>query len=243
MQALKDVHMIMELEKKKTSIWMFLKTCFGKLIFLRLVSPKRTGPKYSRYNWWLCRVCYIVIHVPFFKNFILLLIVMNTLILATDRYPTPEFDLIKDTHKIFTILFSLECVIKFIGLRWAEWKKDKFNLFDAIIVMASFVEMLADPKSGGIISCLRAFRLLRLIKLARSNVTLRSLMDSIIFTIKAILSFMFVLAIFIYVFALLGMETFAGRFKFDKDGLYDPDNGEVPRQNFDSLLWSLVTVF
>jgi hypothetical protein len=36
---------------------------------------------------------------------------------------------------------------------------------------------------------------------------------------------------------------FAGKFKFDKEGYYDPINGTVPRQNFDGLLWSIVTVF
>lgn len=68
-------------------------------------------------------------------------------------------------------------------------------------------------------------------------------MDSIAYTIKAILNFLVILAIFIYVFALLGMESFAGKFRFDKRGLYDAENGEIPRQNFDSLVDSLFTVF
>jgi hypothetical protein len=54
---------------------------------------------------------------------------------------------------------------------------------------------------------------------------------------------MVILGIFIYVFSLLGMEMFAGKFKFDKYGYYDPVNGTVPRQNFDEILWSFVTVF
>ena len=40
---------------------------------------------------------------------------------------------------------------------------------------------------------------------------------------------MVVLAIYIYVFSLLGMEIFAGKFKFDKNGNYDLENGAVPR--------------
>lgn len=98
-------------------------------------------------------------------------------------------------------------------------------MVDLLIVIISIGEMF---QSGGMVSVFRSVRLVRLLKLARSNVTLRSLTDSIIYTIKAILNFMIVLAIFIYVFALLGMETFAGMFYFDKDGLYDL-GGEVPR--------------
>jgi len=39
------------------------------------------------------------------------------------------------------------------------------------------------------------------------------------------------------------MEMFAGKFKFDKEGNFDPDNGEVPRANYDEILWAIVTVF
>ena len=47
---------------------------------------------------------------------------------------------------------------------------------------------------------------------------------------------MVLLGIFVYVFALLGMSMFAGSFKFNREtGIYDP-NGELSRQNFDSLL-------
>jgi hypothetical protein len=94
-----------------------------------------------------------------------------------------------------------------------------------------------------VIKALRAFRLFRLIKLVRSNPTLATLVDSIVHTIAAIGNFLVLLSILIYVFALLGMSNFAGKFVFDMDGKYDPINGEVPRQNFDSIFWAIVTVF
>ena len=131
-----------------------------------------------------------------------------------------------------------------MGLKFDEWRADEFNVFDLIIVIASIVEMfIISQGQGGVISVLRAFRLIRLIKLARSNVTLRCLIDSIAATVKAIGNFMVIMAIFIYVFSLLGMQLFAGRFKFDNEGYYDEINGKVPRTNFDGLLWSIITVF
>jgi voltage-dependent calcium channel L type alpha-1D len=131
-----------------------------------------------------------------------------------------------------------------MGLKFDEWLADEFNVFDLIIVIASIVEMfIISQGQGGVISVLRAFRLIRLIKLARSNVTLRCLIDSIAATVKAIGNFMVIMAIFIYVFSLLGMQLFAGRFKFDNEGYYDEINGKVPRTNFDGLLWSIITVF
>lgn len=46
-----------------------------------------------------------------------------------------------------------------------------------------------------------------------------------------------------YVFALLGMSFFAGNVKFDEDDNVDLVNGEPPRENFDSLEWSVITIF
>mmetsp|Transcript_5497 Transcript_5497/g.8602 ORF Transcript_5497/g.8602 Transcript_5497/m.8602 type:complete len:94 (+) Transcript_5497:2334-2615(+) len=89
--------------------------------------------------------------------------------------------------------------------------------------------------SQGTISALRALRLIRLFRLARSNVTLRCLLDSIAHTVKAIGNFMVILMIFIFVFALLGMEMFAGKFKTSE--------GDIPRKNFDNFGWSFITVF
>jgi hypothetical protein len=150
----------------------------------------------------------------------MVLIIMNTLILATDSYPAPEVDLINSTNKFFMIAFSIECILKLTGLEMQEFLNDNFNIFDLVIVLFSIIELFfseANSKSG-VISALRAFRLLRLIKLVRSNETLAALVDSIVHTIAAIGNFLVLLSIFIYVFALLGMSNFAGKFKFDKKG-------------------------
>lgn len=186
-------------------------------------------------------------HVPLFNTFVMLLIILNTIILATDKYPAPEIDLINKTNRLFNILFAMECIIKLLSLKFKDWKQDPFNIFDFVIVLSSSLEMIMAQQSGGgaigVISALRAFRLIRLIKLARSNHTLRCLLDSIAHTIVAIGNFMVILAIFIYVFALLGMQMFAGRLIFDDEMNYDPENGKTSRENFDNLYSSLVTVF
>lgn len=103
--------------------------------------------------------------------------------------------------------------------------------------------MFLGNSQTAIVSTVRSIRLLRLIKLARSNFTLRCLLDSIIMTIAQCANFLVLLGIFMYVFALLGMEIFAERFKFNSDGIYDVVNGTAPRQNYDSIGWAIITVF
>jgi len=144
----------------------------------------------------------------------------------------------------FSFFFTAECMIKLIGFEFEAWKRELFNIFDLIIVISSNIELLI-PKNqaGGAITALRATRLIRIIKLARSNVTLRCLLDSIGHTVKAIGNFMVILMIFIYVFSLLGMDMFAGTFLFDSKGNVDKVNGTVPRMNFDTITWAFITVF
>ena len=110
----------------------------------------------------------------------------------------------------------MEAVLKLLGLGVKDYFKDKMNCFDFFIVLTSIVEMLSG--GGGGVSALRAFRLFRIFKMARSWVSLKRLIDSIIVTLGSIGPFSILLAIFIYIFSLLGMQLFAGELKFDSDG-------------------------
>ena len=51
------------------------------------------------------------------------------------------------------------------------------------------------------------------------------------------------LSFFMYIFALVGMNFYAGRIRFDDDGNVDLENGTTVRENYDSLGWALLTIF
>lgn len=111
-----------------------------------------------------------------FSFFIITLIVINTVILALDRYPIDDaqsstLDMI---NMVLTWLFFIEMIIKLIGLGPKLYAKDRFNIFDAIITILTIVENIIDLSpvessisSGGSISGFRAVRLFRIFKLAR----------------------------------------------------------------------------
>ena len=92
-----------------------------------------------------------------------------------------------------------------IGLTWKKYIKDKFNIIDFVIIFVSIVELIFSDSSGVLIT-IRTFRLIRLIKLARSNNNLKILLDSVAKTLIAIGNFLLLLSLFIYIFALLGMS-------------------------------------
>lgn len=154
--------------------------------------------------------------------------------------PDSEKNAYENINYFFTSVFTLELIFKIIGQSPKEFIMDKFNIFDSIIVLISLVELFFSSGSGGV-SALRAFRLFRIFKLFRTG-NLRVLLDSIAYTMGTIGNYVILLGLFIYVYALLGMQFFAGNLKFDDDGYYD-SNGSVPRANFDTLYWAAITVF
>jgi len=201
------------------------------------------GDRY--YNYWITRTCFYIVNSPIFNGLIIFIIMLNTVVLSMEKYPEFDSDIVgmlNVANTFFTIIFTFEVVLKLIGLGVSGYSADKFNLFDATIVIVSIAEMFLDSsEGGGAFSALRAFRLFRIFKIFRAG-DLRTLLDSIAFTVLTIKDYTILLCLFIYVFALLGMSFFAGKVKFDEDGAYDLE-GEPPRINFDNLKWSALTVF
>lgn len=71
---------------------------------------------------------------------------------------------------------------------------------------------------GGGISALRSFRLFRIFKLAAKWKAMRQLLDLIVVTAIQMGNFMLLFFLFLYIYALLGMQFFAGRMRFDDFG-------------------------
>jgi len=111
-----------------------------------------------------------------FTFFIVFLILLNSVALATEHYDQPIW--LTETQDIanivFTVLFAFEMILSMIGLGLKEYLSDGFNIFDAIIVVSSLVDLgmmfAADegeePSAG--FTVLRGFRLLRIFKLVKS---------------------------------------------------------------------------
>lgn len=67
-------------------------------------------------------------------------------------------------------------IIKFIGLGPREYVRDRYNIFDALIVTLSIVDVVISytiqieelGNGKGAISAFRAFRLIRIFKLAKN---------------------------------------------------------------------------
>lgn len=172
------------------------------------------------YQNLLVQICQKIAINPFFEALIIFVIIINTACLAMDKFPELDEAIIQvlaQANFVFTGIFTLEVILKMIGLGVREFLKEQFNKFDLVIVLVSIVEMQGfngDDDGSGVFSAFRAFRLFKIFKLFKVG-DLRILIDSIAFTMTTISDYVILLLLFIYVFALLGMSFFAGKLKFD----------------------------
>ena len=182
------------------------------------------------------KACKALIEHPAFGPFFTVLILINTLLLSMEYADMPSGYAkgLEVCNLILTIMFIFELVLKVGGLGFTEYGKDYFNLFDAVVVLISIIELAA--AGSGSLSALRAFRILRVLKLIRSWTSLQNFLYTVYLTVLDLGNFSFIVLLVIFIFALLGMQLFGGK-------MCGLDDGDTPRHNFDTLLWALVTVF
>lgn len=142
-----------------------------------------------------------------------------------------------------------------MGMGIRDYCSDNFNVFDGSVVIISIVEMVISTfieggLGGGAISSLRAVRLLRVFKLARSWTSFRELLAKMIITLKDIQFFAALLILFMFIFTLLGMELFAFRVKYSSETdkpIIDPEtsdeDGYYPRLSFNDFRLGITTIF
>jgi Ion transport protein len=145
---------------------------------------------------------------------------MNTLVLALDKYPSINNQLDHDLdiiNIVFFGIFTVEMLIKITGMGPRNYIRDNFNIFDALIITLSVADVCLNftltasqmTKGKGAISAFRAFRLMRVFKLAKSWTQLNNLIKTIMKSLRDISSFSILLLLLIYIYILLGMQVFA----------------------------------
>lgn len=84
-----------------------------------------------------------IVSSSLFSNFFLGCIILNTLLLTLEHDGMPERMefILALANVVLTMLFVVELLLKLIGLGWREYSADKFNIFDAIIVLFALIEL------------------------------------------------------------------------------------------------------
>uniref|UniRef100_A0A7N8XS83 Sodium channel protein n=1 Tax=Mastacembelus armatus TaxID=205130 RepID=A0A7N8XS83_9TELE len=186
------------------------------------------------------RVHFVVMD-PFVDLGITICIVLNTLFMAMEHYPmTPEFDyMLSVGNLVFTGIFTAEMVFKLIAMDPYYYFQVGWNIFDSIIVTLSLVELGLANVQG--LSVLRSFRLLRVFKLAKSWPTLNMLIKIIGNSVGALGNLTLVLAIIVFIFAVVGMQLFGKSYKDCVCRI--SSDCELPRWHMNDFFHSFLIVF
>ncbi|XP_039508305.1 sodium channel, voltage gated, type VIII, alpha subunit a isoform X1 [Pimephales promelas] len=183
----------------------------------------------------------LIVMDPFVDLAITICIVLNTLFMAMEHYPmTPHFEHVLSVgNLVFTGIFTAEMFAKLVAMDPYYYFQEGWNIFDGFIVSLSLMELgLADVEG---LSVLRSFRLLRVFKLAKSWPTLNMLIKIIGNSVGALGNLTLVLAIIVFIFAVVGMQLFGKSYKDCVCKI--SQDCELPRWHMNDFFHSFLIVF
>merc|ERR1719192_1768229 len=193
---------------------------------MQLYVPSETSG--IRFQLW--RLC---TSAPF-ENFILFLIILNTLLLMLKFQGAPLFyvDVLSHFNLLFTLLFTIECVLKLSSFGPKNYFRESWNIFDFITVVGSIIDVTQLVKIG----FLKLFRAARLIKLLRRSVSVRILLYTFVQSFKALPYVCMLMGILFFIYAIIGMQLFGSL-------VMDPSTSIERHNNFRHIFQSLLCLF
>uniref|UniRef100_A0A671VTF7 Calcium voltage-gated channel subunit alpha1 E n=1 Tax=Sparus aurata TaxID=8175 RepID=A0A671VTF7_SPAAU len=172
---------------------------------------------------------------PSFEYTVLIMIALNTVVLMMKYYSAPAaYDtVLKHLNTAFTVLFSLECILKILAFG-LNYFRDTWNIFDFITVLGSITEIISVNTIN--MSFLKLFRAARLIKLLRQGYTIRILLWTFVQSFKALPYVCLLIAMLFFIYAIIGMQVF-GNIKLNDESHINQHN------NFKTFFSALMLLF
>jgi len=194
------------------------------------------------YIKWFRHILKIIVNHDITSIILNLRGITATVILAMYRYgqPPEEAAILKIISTVFTYTFMVEMALKIAAQGIVAYVTYPLNYIDAGIVILSLVEMIFMSSESPVIrafqafSVLRILRLVRMVRLLKILGPMRLLIQVISNTITSFAYIGILIFVFLYIYALLGMQLFGGKFDFPEG---------KPRQNFDSFHNAFLSVY
>ncbi|XP_029115190.1 calcium channel, voltage-dependent, N type, alpha 1B subunit, a isoform X5 [Scleropages formosus] len=223
------------------------------------------------------RLCHYIVSLRYFEMCILVVIAMSSIALAAEdpvHANATRNNVLKYLDYVFTGVFTFEMVIKMVDLGLllhpGAYFRDLWNILDFIVVSGALVAFAFSSFMGGTkgkdistIKSLRVLRVLRPLKTIKRLPKLKAVFDCVVNSLKNVLNILIVYLLFMFIFAVIAVQLFKGKFFFCTDeskGLEKDcrgqflyyDNDEVsaePREwkkyefHYDNVLWAFLTLF
>lgn len=169
---------------------------------------------------WRVR-CHALATSTRFEPAILLVILINSLLMALDGYGNPAAmdAALARLNAACTVVFVLEAAVKIGAFHFGEYLREPWNRFDFSIVLLSLVEWVLDLLAAAvgtnatllrILRFLRVARLMRTLRLVKSAHGLQRLLLMLVSSLPALLNIVSLFLVLLAMYALLGMQLFGG---------------------------------
>lgn len=141
---------------------------------------------------------------------------------------------------VYITLFTLEAVIKLLAYGKRYWS-NSWNIFDFTVVALSWIGqiiqlVLPQLRTGPILSVLRMLRVIRVLRIVKHAKALRVMFNTLLISMPAILNVTLLLGLFLFIYAVIGMQMFATVMW----QLWDQTDANI---NFQSFGLSMVTMY
>lgn len=135
--------------------------------------------------------------------------------MGIEHYNQPHaiFFFLEVSNAFFTTVFSLEAIVKIIGLRH-HYFTVPWNLFDFVLVLASILGILMEdimidfPVSPTLLRVVRVFRIGRILRLIKAAKGIRKLLFALVVSLPALFNIGALLALITFIYAIIGMSVF-----------------------------------
>ncbi|KAM7346309.1 sodium voltage-gated channel paralytic isoform 39-T44 [Cochliomyia hominivorax] len=160
-----------------------------------------------------------LIENKYFETAVITMILMSSLALALEDVHLPERPILQDIlyymDRIFTVIFFLEMLIKWLALGFKVYFTNAWCWLDFVIVMVSLINFVASLAGAGGIQAFKTMRTLRALRPLRAMSRMqgmRVVVNALVQAIPSIFNVLLVCLIFWLIFAIMGVQLFAGKY-------------------------------
>ncbi|XP_041772299.1 sodium channel protein para isoform X32 [Anopheles merus] len=160
-----------------------------------------------------------LIENKYFETAVITMILLSSLALALEDVHLPQRPILQDIlyymDRIFTVIFFLEMLIKWLALGFKVYFTNAWCWLDFIIVMLSLINLAAIWVGAADIPAFRSMRTLRALRPLRAVSRwegMRVVVNALVQAIPSIFNVLLVCLIFWLIFAIMGVQLFAGKY-------------------------------
>ncbi|KAF8789752.1 Voltage-dependent calcium channel type D like protein [Argiope bruennichi] len=199
--------------------------------------------------------CHRVINHSLFGNIVLACILISSAMLAAEdplSSDTPRNKILNKFDMFFTTVFTVEITLKAITfgliLHKGSFCRSAFNNLDILVVSVSLISFGFDNGAISVVKILRVLRVLRPLRAINRAKGLKHVVQCVIVAVKTIGNIMLVTFLLNFMFGVIGVQLFKGKFYSCSDGskLFEKDcqgyyivyeGGDITKPKAEERVW------